>query len=74
MFSIGWSEILLISVLAVVIVSPKDLPTVFRSVGGLFRKIRLLIHDLSSEMEDFSDKRSIQKFKKPPDKNNDDEK
>ena len=74
MFSIGWSEILLILILAVVIVRPKDLPTVFRSVGGLFRKIRLLVHDISSEMNSFSDEQSIQKFKKPLEKNDGEEK
>ncbi|MEE3260281.1 MAG: hypothetical protein VX198_00610 [Pseudomonadota bacterium] len=74
MFSIGWSEILLILILAVVIVRPKDLPAVFRSVGGFFRKIRLLIQDISSEMNSFSDEQSIQKFKKPLEKNDGEEK
>ena len=74
MFSIGWAEILLILILAVVIVKPKDLPTVFRSVGGFFRKIRLLVHDISSEMNSFSDEQSIQKFKKPLEKNDGEEK
>ena len=68
MFSIGWSEILLILVLAILIVRPKDLPAVFRSVGGFFRKIRLLIQDISSEMNSFADEDSIQKYKKPPEK------
>ena len=74
MFSIGWSEILLILILAVVIVRPKDLPAVFRSVGGFFRKTRLLVHDISSEMNSFSDEQSIQKFKKPLEKNDGEEK
>lgn len=40
MFDIGWSEMLLLTALAIIVVGPKDLPKVMRSVAGFVRKIR----------------------------------
>ncbi len=41
MFDIGWSEILIIGVLALIVVGPKDMPVLLRAVGkylGIIRK------------------------------------
>ena len=33
MFEIGWSELLLIAVVALIAIGPKELPTVLRTLG-----------------------------------------
>jgi sec-independent protein translocase protein TatB len=33
MFDIGWSELLVIAVIAIVVVGPKELPKLMRSIG-----------------------------------------
>lgn len=33
MFEIGWSEILIVAIVALVVVGPKDLPVLLRSIG-----------------------------------------
>lgn len=33
MFEIGWSEILIVAVVALVVVGPKDLPVLLRTIG-----------------------------------------
>jgi sec-independent protein translocase protein TatB len=41
MFDIGWSELLIVGIVALVVVGPKDLPVLLRTVGkymGMLRK------------------------------------
>lgn len=40
MFDIGWSEMLVIAVVAFIVIGPKELPTVLRTVAGLASKAR----------------------------------
>ena len=40
MFDIGWSEMLVIAVVAFIVIGPKELPTVLRMVAGLAAKAR----------------------------------
>jgi sec-independent protein translocase protein TatB len=39
-FDIGWSEMLVIAVVAFIVIGPKELPTVLRTVAGLISKAR----------------------------------
>ena len=38
MLDIGWSEILLIAVVAIVVIGPKDLPDALRTLGRMVTK------------------------------------
>lgn len=40
MFDIGWSEMLVIAVVAFIVIGPKELPTVLRTVASLASKAR----------------------------------
>ena len=40
MFDIGWPELLLIMVVALVVIGPKDLPAAIRTVTTILRKVR----------------------------------
>ena len=40
MFDIGWSELLVIAVVAIVVVGPKDLPKLMRGFGHYAGKLR----------------------------------
>lgn len=33
MFDIGWSELMLIGIVALIVIGPKELPTVLRTMG-----------------------------------------
>ncbi|SEN49022.1 sec-independent protein translocase protein TatB [Paracoccus alcaliphilus] len=52
MFDIGWSELLLIGVVALIVVGPKDLPHLFRALGRFTAKARHMAREFSSAMED----------------------
>ncbi|MBQ7221114.1 MAG: twin-arginine translocase TatA/TatE family subunit [Synergistaceae bacterium] len=49
MFSVGFSELLLILVIAYVFVGPEDLPKVARWLGRAVKRIRLLVRELRTE-------------------------
>ena len=40
MFDIGWSELVVIGVVALIAIGPKELPAVLRTVGQYMGKIR----------------------------------
>lgn len=52
MFDIGWTELLLIGVVALIVVGPKDLPHLFHSLGRFSAKARGMAREFTSAMED----------------------
>jgi len=51
MFDIGMMEMLVVGVLALVVVGPKELPKLLRTVGGLVRKARELTAEFREGVE-----------------------
>ena len=49
---IGWSELLLIGVVALIVIGPRDLPHMFRALGRITAKARAMASEFSSAMED----------------------
>ena len=47
---IGWSEILVIVVLTIVIIGPKDIPIVLRKIGEWIRVIKSYIINIQNEV------------------------
>jgi sec-independent protein translocase protein TatB len=52
MFDIAWSELALIGAVALIVIGPKDLPKVMRSLGQWTRKARLLASEFQHNVED----------------------
>lgn len=52
MLDIGWTEILIIAVIALFVVGPKDIPKALRTVGVWVGKLRSLSREFQSTVED----------------------
>jgi len=52
MFDIGWSEMAVIALVALVVIGPKDLPKVMRSAAHWARKARGLAREFQSGVDD----------------------
>jgi sec-independent protein translocase protein TatB len=52
MFDISWTEFLLIGVVALVVIGPKELPGVMRTIGQYTRKIRGMAADFQSQFQE----------------------
>ena len=52
MFDIGWSELLVIGVVAVIVVGPKELPRLMRTFGHYVGKVRHMAADFQRQFEE----------------------
>ncbi|MGP1355536.1 Sec-independent protein translocase protein TatB [Roseicyclus sp.] len=52
---IGWMELLVIGVVALIVVGPKDLPVMFRRLGQFTGRIRAMARDFQRAMDEAAD-------------------
>jgi sec-independent protein translocase protein TatB len=52
MLDIGWTELLVIGALALIVVGPRDLPQLLRSVGRWVGQIKRMAREFQSSLED----------------------
>jgi sec-independent protein translocase protein TatB len=55
MFDIGFSELMVIGVVSLIVVGPKDLPGMFRTVGRYVGKAKGMAREFQRSMEDAAD-------------------
>lgn len=55
MLDIGWSELLIIGVVALIVVGPKDLPKMFRTLGEITGKARAMAREFQRAMDAAAD-------------------
>ena len=48
---IGWSELLVIVILAVLIIGPKDMPIVLKKIASSVKKIKSYISNIQDDIE-----------------------
>lgn len=52
MFDIGWSELLVIAVVAIVVIGPKDLPAALRGLGKTIRTVRRMASEFQDQFNE----------------------
>ena len=55
MLDVGWSELVVIGVVALIVIGPKDLPEMFRTLGRFTGKLRSMARDFQRAMESAAD-------------------
>jgi sec-independent protein translocase protein TatB len=55
MFDLGWTELLLIGIVALIVVGPKELPVLFRKAGQFVGKIKGMAREFSRAMNNAAD-------------------
>lgn len=63
MLDIGMSEMVVIGVVALIVVGPKDLPQMFRKVGNFVGKARGMARDFQNAMHDAADQTGVNEIK-----------
>ena len=64
MFDIGWSEMAVIMMLALIIIGPRDLPRVARTIGQWVRKGRALAREFQTSLEEMARETELDQVKK----------
>ena len=64
MLDIGWSEMLVIAVVAIVIIGPKDLPRALRAFGRWMSKARAMAREFQNSLDDIAREADLDDIKK----------
>lgn len=64
MLDLGWSELLVIGVVALIVVGPKDLPVLFRNIGKFVGKAKGMAREFSRAMNDAADGAGVSDLQK----------
>lgn len=54
MFDLGWPELMLIMVVALLVIGPKELPNAIRTVTAVMRKVRAAAREFQSGLDDIA--------------------
>ncbi len=63
MFDIGWTELLVIGTVALIVVGPRDLPGMFRTLGRFTGKARAMARDFQRAMDRAADEAGMKDVK-----------
>lgn len=64
MFDIGWGEMLVVVVVAVLVIGPRDIPKVMMSLGRLMRRMQYVKFALSQQFEEIMKDHDLQELRR----------
>ena len=67
MFDIGWGELLVIGIVALIAIGPKELPTVLRSLGQWMGKVKRMANEFQGQFQEALREAELADLKKQAD-------
>jgi sec-independent protein translocase protein TatB len=64
MFDVGWSEMLVIVAVAVMVIGPKDIPKIMYQVGRFFRRLQYMKFAMSQQFDEILRAGDIEELRK----------
>lgn len=64
MLDIGWPELLIVALVTIIVVGPKELPRVLRTVTQVVRKVRAMASEFQSGIDDLAREAELDELKK----------
>ncbi len=64
MLDIGWPELLIVALITIIVVGPKELPRVLRTVTQMMRKVRAMASEFQSGIDDLAREAELDDLKK----------
>ena len=64
MFDIGWSEMMFVAIIAILVIGPKDLPKTIAAIGKYIRKAKGFARDFQSGIDDLAKDAELDDIKK----------
>ncbi len=64
MFDVGWSEILVIVLVAVLVIGPKDIPKIMYTCGRFFRRLQYVKFAMSQQFDEILKAGDIEELRK----------
>ncbi len=64
MFDIGWQELALTGVVALVVLGPEELPGLLRTAGKLMRKARQIANEFRASLDELADEAELEEFRR----------
>ena len=54
MFDLGWAEMLLLGIVVLLVMGPRELPSMLRTLGRLMKRLRVLSQGFRSQIDEIS--------------------
>lgn len=64
MFDIGWPELMIIALITILVVGPKEIPRVLRTVTQIMRKLRSMASEFQSGIDELAREAELDDLKK----------
>ena len=64
MFSLGWMEISIILIITIVVVGPKEIPTVIKFIKSITQNLRKVSREFSSTIDEITHIQEVKDIKK----------
>jgi sec-independent protein translocase protein TatB len=64
MFDLGWSELFLIMVVAILVIGPNEIPEVMRTLGRIVKRLQYMRYAVSQQFEDIMKEDDVNDLRK----------